>query len=236
MNCFESRRLLLAAPRQRTDMQEQHLASCEACARLVGELAGLDRGIIKATRLPVPEGLAERILLARRRSGRPWYAVTAAAALLVVTIATMVLVVTVRERDEPMLAGDAVGPLHPAVAAISIVLEQEPQLLKHARTLDPAVLQERLKSHGLALKEQGISVLHVGWCQLAGRECEHLVLATPEGHVSLFLMADERPSARVIVADRRMTALLSPAPSGAYIVIAESPRAVKRARKLLVHG
>ena len=41
---------------------------------------------------------------------------------------------------------------------------------------------------------------------------------------------------QLLVADRRMTALLSPAPAGAYIVVAESPKAVKRAQKLFVQG
>ena len=82
----------------------------------------------------------------------------------------------------------------------------------------------------------GHSEVEIGEGRVTGSRYVDLVLVTPEGHVSVILMADEHPSQRVLVADRRMTALLSPAPSGAYIVVAESPKAVKRAQKLFVQG
>ena len=236
MNCFESRRRLLGSPREQGYAQREHLKSCAACARLAADLAALDRRIDHTTRVPVPDGLAERILLARDQRPRWHYAAAVAAAFLFVSIGTVTLLPDLLESSEPTLAADVVGRAHPAVAAISVVIDSEPTLLKERQRLEPGAVQERLKFVGLALKSDGVSAQYVGKCEVAGRDCDHLVLTTADGHVSVFLMAHEQPSARVLVADRRMTALLSPAPTGAYIVVGDSPKAVRRAHKLFVHG
>ena len=236
MNCLECRRLMLAAPRERTDEQQTHISECGACLRLASELAALDRKLINATRLPVPEGLAERIVLAGEcRRGFP-RAAFAAAAVLLIALSAVTLLPSVLESHEPTLAADAVGPAHPAVAAISMVVDEEPRLLRHAASPNRAVIEARLKFVGLALRNEDVSVRYAGTCRIRGRDCDHLVLSTPDGHVSVFLTPHEHPSGRVLVADRRMAALLSPAPSGAYIVVAQSADAARRAQKLFVNG
>lgn len=236
MNCFESRRRLLAAPRERTDEQEAHLAGCRGCAQLAGELAALDRKIIKTTRLPVPDGLSERIVLARGYPGSWHYAAGIAAAALFAAITAVTILPGIFEWSEPTVTADVVGPTHPAVAAISMVVDREPVLLREPRALNAASVEERLRIVGLALKHEGVSGRYIGKCEVAGRDCDHLVLDTAEDHVSVFLMANERSTERLVVADRRMAALVSPAPAGAYIVVGASPQAVRRAQKLLVHG
>ena len=235
MNCLESRRRLLASPRERTDDHLNHVTACPECSRFANELAVLDRKIDKAARVPVPEGLADRIVLAHGYPDRWHRAVAAAAAVLLVAISAVTLLPSVLESDEPLLAAETVGATHPAVAAISFVVDQEPWLLRGRPSLDRGLIDERLKLVGLALKDPDVSARYVGKCQIAGRDCDHLVLVTPEGHVSLVLMAQERATAPVLVSDRRMAALLSPAPSGAYIVVADSPKAVRRAQKLFGH-
>ena len=234
MNCLACRRLLLASPRENTPALHEHIEQCADCTRLARNLQAFDRRLARAMRLPVPDGLAERILLPRIKTRRWHYGAVAAA--LVGAIAIGAMAPTLLESDEPALAATAVGPFHPAVEAIAMVVEQEPALLKEGRVGDPRVLERKLKDLGLELKKSNISIRYIGKCQLRGNDCDHLVLVTPEGHASVILMADEHPSQRVLVADRRMTALLSPAPAGAYIVVAESPKAVKRAQKLFVQG
>jgi len=235
MNCLAFRRRLLAAPRERTPAEQAHLEGCGDCAQLATDLSALDRKIGRTLRLPVPDGLADRILLPRLRMRRWHYG--AAAAALAAAIALALMLPGLIDPDETALAADAVGPTHPAVAAISMVVEQEPALLKEGRTGDPLVMQQKLKYLGLELRKSDVSIRYIGQCEIGGAACDHLVLVTPEGHVSVILMAGEHLSTRVLVADRRMTALLSPAPTaGAYIVVAESPKAVKRARRLFVHG
>ncbi|MBS01740.1 MAG: hypothetical protein CMQ24_03425 [Gammaproteobacteria bacterium] len=69
MNCLDFRREALADPRlARTEPAlAEHAAACDACRRFAGELAALDAEIERALDVPVPEGLAARIML--RTSG-----------------------------------------------------------------------------------------------------------------------------------------------------------------------
>lgn len=234
MNCLACRRMLLSSPRENATALHEHIEQCAECTRLTRDVQAFDRRLARAMRLPVPDGLAERILLPRLATRRWHYG--AAAAALVAAIAFGAMAPALLESEEPALAVTAVGPFHPAIEAIAMVVEQEPALLKEGRMGDPRVLERKLKELGLELNKSNISIRYIGKCQLLGSDCDHLVLVTPEGHVSVLLMGDEHPSQRVLVADRRMTALLSPAPAGAYIVVAESPKAVKRAQKLFVQG
>jgi Protein of unknown function (DUF3379) len=236
VNCLESRRQLLSAPRVRTSEHELHIAHCAGCSKFSAELAALDRQMMKTTRVSVPDGLSERIMIAQGLTGRRQYASRLAAAVLLLAIAMVMVLPSVLESLEPTLAGDAVGQGHPAVAAISMVIDQEPRLPRQNGRADDADVQERLKFVGLALNSRKVSGHYLGRCEVAGRECDQLVLDTSDGQVSVFLLTSEHPSGRVTVADRQMTAFLSPAPSGAYIVVAASPKALRRAQKLFVRG
>jgi hypothetical protein len=236
MNCFESRRRLLNGPRERTDEHDAHISACPACSRVAEDLGALDRKMNKATRIAVPDGLAERILIARRYSGRWHSAAAVGAAVLFAAISVVTLLPSAIELAEPTLAAEAVGAGHPAVAAITMVAQREAGPRRADKADEAAAIKDRLKFLGLALKTEGVSAQYVGECDISGRACDHLVLETPEGPVSVILMASEPRSGRVLVADQHMTALMTPAPTGAYIVVAGSSKAARRAQKLFVHG
>ena len=70
MHCLESRRSLLTNPRASTRAHRVHLESCAPCSQLGVSLLELGRTIEEAATVPVPEGLDERILLARRMEKR----------------------------------------------------------------------------------------------------------------------------------------------------------------------
>jgi hypothetical protein len=232
-NCLEVRRRLLAAPRERSEEVLAHVTGCSGCARFADDLAALDRKVVKATRIPVPEGLNERILLAQAggkhpRAGR---VISAAAAALLISIGAVTLLAA---EEPPALAAETVAQAQTAVSAISMVLDEQPARAEPPR-LDPALSAERLNEVGLALKKEEkekVLARYVGKCHVSGRACEQIELLTYDGYVSVILMEDERAARPVMVADRRMAALLSPAPHGAYIVIAQTPRQAKRAQKL----
>lgn len=231
-SCLDVRRRLLAAPRERSDDVIAHMGECTGCARFAGALKALDRKVLKATRVPVPEGLNERILLAQAGGGHPraGRVVSAAAAALLISIGA----VTLLPAAEEPLAADTVAQAQTAVSAISMVLDEKPP---HdvAPRVDAEVPAKQLNEVGLALKKEEkekVLARYVGKCHVSGRACEQIELLTYDGYVSVILMENASPARPVMVADRRMAALLSPAPHGAYIVIAQSPRQAKRAQKL----
>jgi hypothetical protein len=233
MNCFEARRRLLASPRHRAADLEAHLAECAQCSRLTSQLANHDQDIAEAALVPVPDALAHRVLRARRPQPMRRYAI---AALIVVASSLLGLALPpMWDAWTQAPSVQALGPTHPAIAAISFVVEQQPALLEEGRAGDPAIMAEGLKRLGLSMKA-GVTVDYVGKCYMPETDCDHIVLNTPDGQVSVILVPDYPVSGRVIVADRRMTALLSPAGTGGYIVVAQSPKVARRTEKLFVKG
>ena len=233
-DCLGVRRSLLAAPRTNEADLLAHLSECASCARFADDLKALDRRLAKSTRIPVPEGLNERIVLAQAsgRHPRAGRALVAAAAAVFVSIGAVTMLPAAEEP--PALEAETVAQAQTAVSAISMVLDERPARAEPPR-VDEAVSAQRLNEVGLALKKEEkekVLARYLGKCHVSGRACEQLELLTYDGYVSVILMEDEHAAKPVLVADRRMAALLSPAPNGAYIVVAKSPLAARRAQKL----
>jgi hypothetical protein len=233
MNCLESRRRLLAGPRDRAGDLNQHLGSCEACKRFAEELAKLDREVAEAASVRTPEALTERILLARRGTRRRQYAL--AATLLVGSAVTAMAAAHLTDAALSRDALEVVGPAHPGVAAISEVAED-------ATPPAPAVSElqrnpeQVLKRLGLAVKKGEATTYYVGKCHILPSDCEHIVLSTGDLQANVIVVSDYPLGRRVVVADRHMTALVNPTQSGGYIVVADKPRTARRIEKLFVKG
>jgi len=230
VNCLACRRMLLVSPREQSSEQLAHIAECEACARLLDELGDVDRQIERATLVPVPDGLAHRILLARRR--KPLWGYSMAAAVALVTGISLMLS-GIFDRTLLLTPIQAVGPGHPAIAAISLVVDDRAEL---AQSGDTAEMDHRLKELGLKLKAGNVHAYYGGKCHLSGGECGLIVLDAPDARANVVLVPGYPIPEHVLVADRRMIALASPAKSGAYIVVADSPKIARRMQKLFTRG
>jgi len=234
MTCFEFRRLLLAQPRELTALQQEHAAGCTSCAKAAEAAVGLDMQRAQSLLVPPPEALADRILLRQKMGPRTHYGMWAIAATLVVGVALGIQ--HYRSYDtahENVNTATAVGMNHPAVAAISFVLDHEPQLLKENRSGDPNVMRAAFQRLGLKLPGDGVSMRYLGKCPVPGGTGDHVVLQTPYGHVTLILVPDYPVGSRVMVADRNMTALASPVEKGGYIVIAQSRQVIREIERML---
>ncbi|PIW71165.1 MAG: DUF3379 domain-containing protein, partial [Hydrogenophilales bacterium CG12_big_fil_rev_8_21_14_0_65_61_21] len=89
MNCLEFRRLALANPLHPGAAALEHEAACPDCARFYLDLRRQEEEMYQALAIPVPEGLADRILLKTRprlldqaRSVRVWLPALAATLVL----------------------------------------------------------------------------------------------------------------------------------------------------------
>lgn len=256
MNCFQFRRLLLVEPRQLTPEQRAHRDECASCARLVRGVEQLEERLQKAALVPVPEGLAERVLLRHKihspnrwstlalaervllghkiHSPNRWGMLALAASLLVAVGVAFHFHEAPRQSDE-MVSAQRLGENQHAMAAISYVLDHEPQLLRENRTGDPKVMRAALSKLGLSLPANIGSVRYLGKGLLPdGSTGEHIVLQTLFGHVTLILMPDVFLASRVVASDRNMQAVVSPSRSGCYILIAESSSTLKRIEAMLM--
>jgi hypothetical protein len=199
-----------------------------------------DAEIHGAALVPVPEGLAERVLLRHKvrepvRFGGIGLGAWALAASLVVALGAVIQLYRADTEDQERVAtAAAVGEGHAAIAAISYVLDHEPQLLKANTSGDPVVMKSALARLGLSLPANGTKVRYLGKCPVPSGEGEHLVLQTPFGQVTLILVPEQSLGPRVVVAYRDRTAIVNPLRSGSYIVVADSLRAVKRLEQLLM--
>jgi len=240
MNCFEFRRLIFAEPRRLLAEQKRHMEQCAACAGLAKEMEGFEAKIHEAMTVPVPEALAERVLL-RHKTVRPamkfGFGGWALAASLMVAIAVAFHVNYRTAGEEPqVVAAAALGSNHPAVAAINYVLDNEPKLLKENRTGDMAVLLSALEKMGMRLPANGTTVRYLGKCPVPNGEGDHVVLRTPFGNASLILVPDQLFASSVVVADRDMLALAAPTRSrnGSLILVADSVKTLKRFEAILM--
>lgn len=89
MDCLEFRRRLAAEPQSRDPALHAHRVECTACASAWERAQQAERELLDALAIPVPAGLAERILLAqatgerRQHMGRRRFALALAASLVV---------------------------------------------------------------------------------------------------------------------------------------------------------
>ncbi len=242
MNCFEFRRLIFAEPRRLQAEQKRHMEQCVTCAALAKEMDDFEAKIHEAATVPVPEALAERILL-RHKTVRPTvrfgfsYGGWALAASLVAVIAVAFHFKEGTHDEQPqVVAAETLGSNHPAVAAINYVLDNEPKLLKENRTGDMAVLLSALDKMKVRLPTDGTTVRYLGKCPVPNGEGDHVVMQTPYGHVSLILVPDQLFASSVVVADRNMLALSAPTRSrhGSLILVVNSLKSLKHFESALM--
>jgi hypothetical protein len=235
MNCFEFRRKMLASPRERIREQEQHVRACAACERLAKEMESFEAGLHDAVLVPVPDGLAARVLLRRSHQPTPFGAWALAASLV------LALGVALHFHGGFPGKGSEVAPAathsepQAARAAISYVLDYEPQLLEENRAGDPGELRQALLQLGLRLPANGVTIRYLGKCPVipdgAG---EHIVLKTALGQVTLILAPGRPFASREVIAYRDRTAIISPARNGGYILIAGSQETIRSLEKMLM--
>jgi hypothetical protein len=170
MNCLDYRRLLLAGEGESGEMKA-HRAQCPACAELAREQARFELELKEALEVPLPAsfetGLTNAVRWRRRR-----FLAAASVAALAAGGGFLLL------RDDAALA----------LACIEFVMKEEAKSIMmgampraEARAVLAGTLPlERIESVG--------SVRHVGPCPFNGETAYHVVLAVPQGKVTLLVM------------------------------------------------
>jgi len=92
MNCLEFRRAIGTDPRNLDEAADAHRAQCTRCSDALQRALGFERTLTAAFAVPVPEGLADRLLLAqttatRHEPARPHWRVWSVAAALMLSVA-----------------------------------------------------------------------------------------------------------------------------------------------------
>jgi hypothetical protein len=208
MNCLDFRRAILVNPRQPDEGARLHALECATCREFLERQREMDAELFAALQVPPPDGLADRILVARglrpARRGRLW-----------AIAATVLLASGIAFLGRGLWDSDPVG--REAIAHVAA----EPQSFTTTQAVGNEVLALLLADQGMkALRALG-QVTYSQLCPLDGRVARHLVVRTAEGAVTLLLMPDA-PAGRSRAVTQRdgMAAITMPAARGSIAIVA----------------
>ena len=210
MNCLDFRRAIFASPRQLDEAARGHALECAACREFLETQREVDAALFAALQVPPPDGLAERILIARGLRPQPSRRAWAIAATLV--LATGIALV-----GRSWLGGDPIGS-----EAIAHVVH-EPQSFTTTHAVSNEILPVLLADQGMRPIHSLGQVTYARFCPMDGRIARHLVVRTAEGPVTLLLMPDDPAGRRRAVTNREgMAAVTLPAVRGSIAIVASS--------------
>ncbi len=230
MNCLDFRRHALADPLRPKPAAQEHEASCPECARFSRTLRRREEGLCEVLSVPVPEGLADRILLSNRpcvvRGGRPArVALTALAAVLAVVVLGLGALLPRQMSPEALAAG------------VIAHVRQEPEALAAEQRVPIAKVARAFGRSGGELLAPLGEVSYAGRCPLpGGGRGEHIVVRTPVGKVTLILMPDEPVAHMLRLSKDGLNASVLPAGQGSLAVVAESDAALHILEEWSTHG
>ena len=221
LNCFEFRRHLLTDARRLGAEAVAHRKTCAVCAEFFARLLRMESELTTAACVPVPEGLADRVLLNHELDEARAQNWLAAAASLVLAAGLAVVITLI--------------PLHqnPALAAIDHVLHEEPQERLTGRAGDRRVLAPVLAQSGLSIPADGVGAHYLGQCPFRGGIAYHVMLDTPFGKATLLVTPDKPLNARIVTSGRGLSAAVTPARRGSYALVTDSSADVAHIEGLL---
>jgi hypothetical protein len=222
MNCLDFRRAAQAQPRALPPDALEHAATCPACAAVLERERLLDDRLAGALGVPVPEGLADRVLVAhglRRRFSPVRWALAA----------SLVLAAGLAWTVPPALAGQRLA--REAIAHV----EEEPEALQVRLPRARSELASMLAAQGLRLAAEVGDVVYFQNCPMGEGEARHLVLQTAEGPVTLLLLpGDEVSRRRMTSSENGQFAVAMPAPRGSVAIVAGSASHASAVARMIV--
>ena len=178
MTELEARRELLADPRHVSAALAEAIAADARLAAFREELLAADEELRRSlTEAPVPEGLAERIVLRSRYGSRSRWGLALAAAVAALAIGVPSYLRLAAYDAE--LARDQ--------AMIEHVAQNRDELEDDGR-IEPAAFRASLARLGVAVRPPALRVRHLANCVIAGIESRHFVVDGPGGPISYVVL------------------------------------------------
>ena len=222
MNCLEFRREKLADPRHLSPDTLAHLKECAACRGFAAEINENEARLAAALDVPVPEGLAERIVLRRKTGTRLSPRMGMLAASVVLTFAFGIL----QWKDA--------GSQDYARLAIEHVMH-EPESFTSARLADPELFRRVMHTFGGEMQASLGKVRFMKLCPVPEGTGWHIVFETEDGKLATLILI---PAKRMKTDAEQAqvggwNAVARPGGQGFYAVIADSPDNLAKADELV---
>ncbi|MBL8300828.1 MAG: DUF3379 family protein [Rhodanobacteraceae bacterium] len=216
MNCLEYRRQLGSDPRHESAEMLEHRRGCAGCAAHHARALGFELALKRALAVPVPDGLAERILLSqttserslrlRRRQRWGW----SAAAAAVFAAVTLVVI--------------QFAPATPLSRQLVVHLQHESEALLTHTPLPATEIEERFRRRGvrlMAAPPAGVSYAQL--CPVGPIASVHMVMPENEGPVTVFFLVHHK-GRRGDHVDKGMYVRTVPMAEGTLALVAADPR------------
>ena len=222
MNCLEFRRDKLADPRHISSDALAHQNDCAACSNFAAEVDENEMRLAAVLDVPVPEGLAERVILRRKTGFRISPRLGMLAASLVLTFALGFQ----QWKDA--------GSQEYARLAIEHVMH-EPESFTSTRLADPQLFRNVMHTFGGELQASLGKVRYMKLCPVPEGTGWHIVFETEQGELAtLILIPAKRMQAQSEHATvGGWTALARPGGQGYYAVITQSPDTLGKVDELV---
>jgi hypothetical protein len=202
MNCLDYRRLLLAGDRESPEIQA-HRVQCPACAELAREHEQFETALRAGLEVPVPPAFEASLATAASWRRRRFLAAAAVAVLAAGGGSFLVL------RREDSLA----------LACIQFVMMEEAKSIMMGAM--PRAEAQAALAGTLPLEqiERVGQIRHVGPCPFNGQTAYHVVLAVPQGKVTLLVMPESRLESRQSARHEGLYASVVALPRGSVGII-----------------
>ena len=210
MNCLEFHREKLADPRCLSAEAQAHVQGCASCTAFARGIDDGERDLQRTLTVPVPEGLADRVLLRVRGGRRDWWAWALAA--------SVVLAVTFG-----ILFHEKSGDQYARVAIEHVVME--PESLTTVRNADAEAFRAIVQSFGGTLKAPLGTLRYIRLCPVEEGMGWHIVFETPEGLATLIIGPGKSLGATQLASTPGWSALARSMPRGYYAVVTASSQA-----------
>jgi hypothetical protein len=171
MNCLDYRRQLLAGSGE-TDAMRVHRMQCAGCTAEWAGHAAFERELREALQVPAPQGFAERMAGAQIARRRRFLAV-AASTLAAAGVGGYAWLA----RQDPL-----------AMACIDFVMKEEAKSIMMGAMPRAEAATAIAGTVPLAQLERMGQVRHIAPCPFNGATAYHVVMAVPQGKVTLLVM------------------------------------------------
>ena len=212
MNCLEFRRLKLADPSRMPGEATAHQRECPLCDAFARRIDAREERVAATLAVPVPEGLADRVLLrVHHGQRRPWK-LMALAASVVLSFGLGLSILHDYPREDY------------AAFAIEHTLH-EPESFTDHRLADPGQFRLALAKFGAELNAPVGEVMYMKLCPVPGGTGWHIVIRTEQGPATLLLIPRKAGVGRETLQAQwgGLNAVALPGGEGYFAVVADSP-------------
>lgn len=220
MDCFTFRRLKRAVPLVASAAQLEHERTCAACAAFARKIDAFERNLHDVATVPVPDGLAEQIILRLQKPrwlDRSYLAMAATIVLAVVASLTFYLA---PDRNE-------------VAEAFAAHVASEPEVLRERGSIEPAKLVAALSQYGGNLEAPLGEVRHLGLCPILGVMAYHILVQTEYGPATLILLPQTRASTARPLVREGFAVVVVPLQGGSLGILADTPDRARKVESLI---